>query len=53
MNLEYREMCEKFYKFKSATFEGNFFYKNIAIIVIQHSKIYFVNTFGDFSHTVE
>ena len=26
---------------------------NIAIISIQHSKIYFVETFGDFSHTVE
>ena len=29
------------------------FYKNIAIIAIQHSKMYFVDTFGDFSHTVE
>ena len=28
-------------------------YKNIAIIAIQHSKINFVDTFGDFSHTVE
>ena len=28
-------------------------YKNIAIIARQHSKIYFVDTFGDFSHTVE
>ena len=28
-------------------------YKNIAILAIQHSKMYFVNTFGDFSHTVE
>ena len=28
-------------------------YNNIAIIAIQHSKIYFVDTFGDFSHTVE
>ena len=28
-------------------------YKNIAIIAIQHSKIYFVDTFGDFSHSVE
>ena len=27
--------------------------KNIAIIAIQHSKIYFVGTFGDFSYTVE
>ena len=26
---------------------------NIALIAIQHSKIYFVDTFGDFSHTVE
>ena len=28
-------------------------YKNIAIIAIQHSEIYFVDTFGDFPHTVE
>ena len=28
-------------------------YKNIAITAIQHSKIYFVDTVGDFSHTVE
>ena len=28
-------------------------FNNIAIIAIQHSKIYFVDTFGDFSHTVE
>ena len=28
-------------------------YNNIAIIAIQHSNIYFVDTFGDFSHTVE
>ena len=28
-------------------------YKNIAIITIQHSKIYFVDTLGDFSHTAE
>ena len=27
-------------------------YKNIAIIAIRHSKINFVETFGDFSHTV-
>ena len=27
--------------------------KNTAIIAIQHSKMYFVDTFGDFSHTVE
>ena len=27
-------------------------YKNIAIIAIQHSKIHFVDTFGDFSHTL-
>ena len=32
-------------------FEGN--NNNIAIIAIQHSKTYFVDTFGDFSHTVE
>ena len=28
-------------------------YNNIAIIAIQHSKINFFDTFGDFSHTVE
>ena len=28
-------------------------YNNIAIITIEHSKIYIVDTFGDFSHTVE
>ena len=28
-------------------------YNSIAIIAIQHSNIYFVDTFGDFSHTVE
>ena len=28
-------------------------YKNIAIIAMQHSKIYFVDTFGDFFYTVE
>ena len=28
-------------------------YKNIAVIAIQHSKMYFVDTFGDFYHTVE
>ena len=28
-------------------------YKNIAMIAIQHIEMYFVNTFGDFSHTVE
>ena len=28
-------------------------YINIAIIAIQHNKIYFVNTFGDFSPTIE
>ena len=28
-------------------------YKNIAIIATQHIKMYFVSTFGDFSHTVE
>ena len=28
-------------------------YNNIAIIDIQHSKTYFVDTFGDFSNTVE
>ena len=27
-------------------------YKNIAIIAIQHSNMYFVDTSGDFSHTV-
>ena len=28
-------------------------YNNIAIIAIQHSKIYIFDTFGDFSCTVE
>ena len=28
-------------------------YKNIAIIAIHHSKMCFVDTFGDFSHTVD
>ena len=28
-------------------------YNNIDIIAIQHSKTYFVDTFGNFSHTVE
>ena len=28
-------------------------YNNIAILAIQHSEVYFVDTFGDFSHTVE
>ena len=28
-------------------------YNNIAIIAIKQSKIYFVDTFGDFSHIVE
>ena len=28
-------------------------YKNIAIIAIQHSKMYFFDSFSDFSHTVE
>ena len=28
-------------------------YKNIAIIAVEHSKIYLVDPFGDFSHTVE
>ena len=28
-------------------------YNNIAIIAIQHSKIYFVDVFGDFPHTDE
>ena len=32
-------------------FERN--WKNIAIIAIHRGKIYFVDTFGDFSHTVE
>ena len=34
-------------------FLSEILYNNIAIIAIQHSKIYFVDTFGDFSHTVE
>ena len=28
-------------------------YNNVAIIAIQHSKMHFVDTFGDFSHTVD
>ena len=28
-------------------------YKNIVIIAIQRNKMYFVDTFGDFFHTVE
>ena len=28
-------------------------YNNIAIIAVQHSKMYFVDTFDDFPHTVE
>ena len=28
-------------------------YNNMAIIAIEHSKIYFVNTFSDFFHSVE
>ena len=28
-------------------------YKNIAMIAIQHIKMYFDDTFGDLSHTVE
>ena len=28
-------------------------YRNIAVIAIQHSKIYFFDTLGDFSHTFE
>ena len=34
-------------------FSREILYKNIAIIAIQHSKMYFFNTFGDFSRTVE
>ena len=34
-------------------FSREIFYENIAIIAIQHSKMSFVDTFGDFSHTVE
>ena len=34
-------------------FSREILYNNIAIIAIQHSKIYFVDTSGDFSHTVE
>ena len=39
--------------FTRRTFLREIFYENIAIIAIQHSKIYFVDTFGDFFHTVE
>ena len=34
-------------------FLREFLYNNIARIAIQHSKIHFIDTFGDFSHTVE
>ena len=34
-------------------FSREILYNNIAIIAIQHSKIYFVGTFGGFSHIVE
>ena len=43
-------------KFSTSDRRREFFremlYKNIAIIAIQHSNIYFVDTCGDFSHTV-
>ena len=34
-------------------FSRDILYNNIAIIAIQHSKMHFVDTFGDFSHTVD
>ena len=34
-------------------FSRKILYNNIAIIAIQHSKIYFDDTYGDFSHTVQ
>ena len=40
-------------KYTWREFLREIFYNNIAIIAIQHSKDSFVDTFGDFSHTVE
>ena len=39
--------------FKRREFFTEILYKNIGIIAIQHSTMYFVDTFGDFSHSVE
>ena len=41
------------HKLNSENFFKEILYNNIARIAIQHSKMYFVATFGDFSHTVE
>ena len=42
----------KWKKYARREFSREILYKNIAIIAIQHSKMYFIDTFGDFSHTV-
>ena len=34
-------------------FSREILYNNIEIITIRNSKIYIVETFGDFSHTIE
>ena len=53
-----RKLMDNYFSYKSFSatrreFLREILYRNIAIIAIQHSKIYFVDTFGDFSHTVE
>ena len=54
-NLRKNEKRLFFYEFNTTRreFLKEILYNNIAIIAIQHSKIYFVDTFGDFSHTVQ
>ena len=42
-----------FFFFARREFLTEILYKSIAIIAIQHIKIYFVDTFGDFSNPVE
>ena len=39
--------------FSRRKFWKEILYKNIPIIAIQHSKMHFLDTFGDFSHTVK
>ena len=52
LSRNYVECFLKWYSTRREFFR-EILYKNIAIIAIQHSKIYFVDTFDDFSHTVE
>ena len=47
------EYFTSFYYSARKEFLREILYKNIAIIAIQHSKMYFVDTFGDSSHIVE